>query len=1244
MQASSSSLRRSGKLFPALVLILNLLLLAHSPARSQSHWSKLNIPIVGEITPVFLSENVGFIFSNISAQSIYRTTDGGTNWTDVFDLTGGPFIKQIYFVNSSHGYVAASGGIYETTDTGSTWKNIYPGKYFYSVYAAGNSVFAIGASTTVDYQLYTTTDDGQTWAVTSIKGSRDLQVMNPYVFGNKDSLVFTAITDSSGILQLWYSTNNGNDWQSNLLDTTTKGLFCFPHCNDILRTYLPYSTDQYPIVKSTDFGISWKILVPNAEVGAWIAGNSCAIYISNANYQVASHGVLRSTDQGQNWQQIAGPDFTEIDDGDFHNLSVVGNGAVVYAGDAAGDLWKTMVGGDSTILPQLLAPQFNLTFDKSVTDSNNVLNGMVCDTSHLSFILQNVGCNYMHLEKVSVVGLQTAEYTAVLKHHPYCSGLPDTLTLNFHPLISGTRVVTVHLHYTNDETYTLDTSLTLSFRVNSPPVAAVFFKSLRLGKTITDSLDYGKQSICIAAGKDTITLSNPSCYGVMINSIKLETDSVSGKDFSITELSPYFLTRLSSPNRIILDYHPILAGVKSGRIIIVTSIGTDTIQLHGEVIYDTAKLVIQKSDTINFGTKPFCLAGGVNTITLSNPSCYSVKIKAILFVPDPSSLYDFSMASNGPNILRYDALPHAITITFHPQTSGIKTAKIIIETDLKNDTVPVYANVIIDSRTVVTRSDTMQSPLCDSVDGFIHLTNQSCREMTLDAITIPTPFKLLPIRLPVIMLSGDSAEIPVRFIPVQHGNTTTKITATLSFYVPNGPEQFDTILSVTGFGENGRSSYILSANSIAFDSTHLCDSAKQQQFVIYSRGCDSLSISGISISGDSDFTASKFGSQKIASGDSININIILTPRSIGNKSARVTIRLQDSSVVVVPITGTVLKPVQLLYSDRSGTLDFGSHLLCESSDTLITLTNPGCDTVRVSNIPLMGSGFFVADSFPIVIPPGKSRTIDVKTILDTTGGAQTNSATLNIISDASNSINPVTLTKSYKYPHPVHLSLDATNSPISANSAWTMKIKTLPQEIADVNTFDFSLNYNTDLLEYLPGVSTLASSDGKVFHLSGTQLTPAADSSLGTIAFQTYITKDTSTTITLQNILFNASDPKFMYCAAVPETSGIDFILYSNGCGDWDVRRFIRGVPLKFSIHPNPVTDDIEMTIESPAEQDATIGIFSALGMRIKKIGTAMTTGTNTIHLDTKNLSGGVYLIRVSSANFSGSQTFVKVK
>jgi photosystem II stability/assembly factor-like uncharacterized protein len=124
----------------------------------------------------FPSSSVGY--SNVSFQAetsygaIIKTVDGGVTWQEVLPNIGEP-IYDISFVNSNTGYfTTANGDLYKTTDGGSNWTLVSD---FNSINFGYNQIEFITENqgylwNGADTKVYLTRDSGATWTLVADTG------------------------------------------------------------------------------------------------------------------------------------------------------------------------------------------------------------------------------------------------------------------------------------------------------------------------------------------------------------------------------------------------------------------------------------------------------------------------------------------------------------------------------------------------------------------------------------------------------------------------------------------------------------------------------------------------------------------------------------------------------------------------------------------------------------------------------------------------------------------------------------------------------------------------------------------------------------------------------------------------------------------------------------------------------------------------------------------------------------------
>jgi photosystem II stability/assembly factor-like uncharacterized protein len=465
------------------------------------HWVKLSLPRSVGAEPYFLNPSTGFIFSHPSSGStaqLARTNDGGQTWKSFsyFDTIGSfrCTLYQLSFVSPTHGYAAAyaqhdAGGIFETNDQGETWRRITPVGHNYTwVYAAYGSVFAIEGVTRESpnaEELVYTRNDGATWDTVETNNLNGLP--SKYfsgLWGNNDSTIIAAWSESNTnprldtSLHFFWTSDLGNSWNSQLLrrsaerwrsfDIPFDEFFIWPHTCSLLRQCASPleadSLDEQCFYRSSLN--SWVRSLAHIESSMAITGTSCATYICSARN--ADTILFRTTDRGVGWVPILSsqnaPAFVESDDDCYMQLSVVGHGAVIYACDQHGRIYKTTDGGDGNLDENNLAPVMVLNHAPFPSGGDTL---DVCQSTLTYVTAQNAGCSYATFDSIQLYGLSSEEYTINSTYHGSCSSVPDTSFIALYPNTPGVRELLIHFHYTDDEYNHIDTALHLVLNVKS---------------------------------------------------------------------------------------------------------------------------------------------------------------------------------------------------------------------------------------------------------------------------------------------------------------------------------------------------------------------------------------------------------------------------------------------------------------------------------------------------------------------------------------------------------------------------------------------------------------------------------------------------------------------------------------------------------------------------------------------------------------------------------------------------------
>jgi photosystem II stability/assembly factor-like uncharacterized protein len=288
-------------------------------------WSSANGGVFGISGPAsynralslqVLDANNVFVLAPYNA---YRTTNGGTSWTNINPFTSPSQLRDVFFFNSNDGYILDANGMYVTDDGGVSWDQLtdYVGtrgsKLFFL--DTNNGWVLQNTNSTVSNGVHVTTDGGTTWNEYTFTGG---------YFTAKD-FVFTS-TSSGKILdgnKILITSDGGQNW-------TIDGYVS----SDYTAMSLNQSKDKF-ILAGANGSIGWYDAGGNHTT---ISNGIVDGYVYDILFQDLSNGyvldqskILKTTNGGASWTSFdLSPFFTsyEYRDVDFPTATVgymVGN-------------------------------------------------------------------------------------------------------------------------------------------------------------------------------------------------------------------------------------------------------------------------------------------------------------------------------------------------------------------------------------------------------------------------------------------------------------------------------------------------------------------------------------------------------------------------------------------------------------------------------------------------------------------------------------------------------------------------------------------------------------------------------------------------------------------------------------------------------------------------------------------------------------------------------------------------------
>jgi len=368
--------------------VLLLLVLFALPLSSKAQWQIVvpNANAGGNLGAMCFRDGRTWV----AKDGILMSDDSGATWSRINPL---PTAYDLQFLDRLNGIAACSNGVYTTADGGRTWR-------LFSVQAATAACFVgsplvvalAGQSGTIDI----TTDGGNNWNRIPQAG------YSFYITTMRDrSIIYFAGTSAGGYL--YRSTDLGFSWQQSTSfvdwDSFTFGLdSCEANRIYVSNEDAVAPTDQFSqIFLTSDLGATWT--APIARPLNFFTG-SVAVSQNAVYCPTVAAGIYRSTDRGQNWKSIKGPNSS------YDTRMIVAiNDNIVIAVDELGNVWRTLNSGGDLVNSNV--PRFDVQpSPASIPDTVQA-----CASASMGLHLVGI-CGPPDLNSVRIDGLDSINFVA----------------------------------------------------------------------------------------------------------------------------------------------------------------------------------------------------------------------------------------------------------------------------------------------------------------------------------------------------------------------------------------------------------------------------------------------------------------------------------------------------------------------------------------------------------------------------------------------------------------------------------------------------------------------------------------------------------------------------------------------------------------------------------------------------------------------------------------------------------------
>ncbi len=467
-------------------------------------------------------------------------------------------------------------------------------------------------------------------------------------------------------------------------------------------------------------------------------------------------------------------------------------------------------------------------------------------------LLRNMGSSQLTISSITASG----DFSQTNNCGSHVAGAGScTINVTFTPTIPGNRAGSIVIQ---DDAAGSPHTVALSGTANGA-IALVSINSLSFTSLV------GVQSAA-----QTVTLTNHGNAALNISSVQASANFGQTSN-CVGSLAP------SASCQIQVTFTPAAAGAASGSLTINDD-ATDSPQSVALSGTGNATMVSVSPATLAFGNQTINSTSTARTITVTNTGNTVVTVSAV------AASGDFAQTNNCATLAV--SATCTVSVTFTPTATGSRVGTLTITDNAQGGSQTVSLSgtgtaapapaVTLSSASLIFASTRVAST---TTAQTITVTNSGNAVLTVSSVAISGDFAQT--NNCSTLAAGASCSIQMTFTPTAVGTRTGTLTIT------DNAQGGSQTVSLSGTGTAASAPAItLSPTSLTFASTRVTSTTAAQTITVTNSGDASLTVSGVTVSGD---FAQTNTCSTVAAGASCLIQVTFTPTAVGTRTGTVTI-------------------------------------------------------------------------------------------------------------------------------------------------------------------------------------------------------------------------------------------------------------------------------------------------------------------------------------------------------------------